>query len=425
MHDGRSGATCTDLGIAGGIIEEDVGLIAAFDRSHGKLASGLEFEGLAFEDLNLGDDHVYFKLCVLAGLDADILALADNLDLALVAVEELETNALVHEIWIVESDSFIRVVCILPHVTPLSLCWLCRLFSASGTLTSCRLNWSSYFLLLLRLSRCWSCATSDWCTTSSALRCIKGRSTCAILSALPVTDVFLSLANKGNMGSHPGVVGFKPGLLGLFTLLANSVAVEEHLRLNLSQVVAEEVVARGRVPEEELEAVGEDFHDVHGGLAVLLASLIDRLHHLGHFASRGDKRDICWLSKAGDRGEESTLMLDGLAVEIHSLCDSRVVEGCRFGFKFIDQWGCHLHPLASKGASWTRWFRGGRRSRGSCRRGRCSTALQAGKVIQLIIRGRTRKVGRSTASVLLTGPLADLLAVLLHESLYGRANSHD
>ena len=261
MNDSRASATGADFGVQGGMSQINVCLVATLDGSHRELILGTDVECLALEKLNLGDNLVSLDRGALARLDRDILALSDNLNGALVTVEELKADTLVDLIRVIETNSLVSEVLNDPLVaTELSYRLCRRLLSGSC------LGWGGFSrsgnLLLLNGGCCGS--SSRGSCRSGRLGSKEGSSTCTILSALPVTDRFTSVPDEGEVGGHELKVGFEPCLLTILSLFADSVSVEKNLRFDLGEVVVQEIVAWSGVPEEELEAIIANFHDVHG-----------------------------------------------------------------------------------------------------------------------------------------------------------------
>ena len=228
VQDGRPGATRAELRIKRRIGQINVYLVAALNRSHGQLRHGSKVERLALEELDLRDNHVSLKRGILARLHRDVLALANYFDIALGHVEKFEADSICDLFGIIDHERLIRVVLIDPFVH--TLLPLRRL--GSSLCTGSRLGWSSFcrgcdFLLFLW---CWSC---DWrrcgADTTLGLPCKESGGARTILCALPVTDIFLTLAHEGNECGYPGNVCLKPGLFSIFSLRADSVSVEKDL----------------------------------------------------------------------------------------------------------------------------------------------------------------------------------------------------
>ena len=115
-------------------------LVAALDRAHRQLCHGFKVEGLALEELDLRDDHVSLKRGILARLHGNVLALANNFDIALVHVEKFEADSICDLFWIIDHKCLVRVVLVNPLVH--ALLPLGRL--GRSLCTGSRLGWSSF-----------------------------------------------------------------------------------------------------------------------------------------------------------------------------------------------------------------------------------------------------------------------------------------
>ena len=308
VHNGRPGAARAHLCVKRRIGQIDVYLVAALDSAHRQLFHSFKVERLALEELDLRDDHVGLKRSVLARLHGNVLAFANNFDIALVHVEKLEADPICDLLWIVYHNYLVRVVLVDPFVHALLPLRRCSRSLCPG----CGLGWSSFcwscnFLLFL-----W-CRSGGWsgCTaaTTLGLRCMECCGASTILSALPVADIFPTLANECNECGHPGSVCLKPGLFGIVSLLADSISVEKDLRLSFCKIVTEQIVAWCRVPEEKLESISQDFHDIHWRFAVFLAGRFHCFHHLYNRRSSRNKSNVSWFTEACHSGEKSALEL--------------------------------------------------------------------------------------------------------------------
>ena len=148
VHDSRSRATCTNLAANSRVCQIDMRLVAAFDCSHRKLCFSVNIEGLALEELNLRYDLVSADGRLLTRLNRDVLALADQLNLALVAVEEFEADAFVDLIWVIEANCLIHIVLYNPLVSFKSAYRRCRWLLAAGCLSRGWLRWSGLLFFL-------------------------------------------------------------------------------------------------------------------------------------------------------------------------------------------------------------------------------------------------------------------------------------
>ena len=212
------------LGVLALIVEPDVRLVALLGRHSWQFActSAVELNGVAPASLDTQDNSIHMHLKFLAVHHADLLALANDFDRAVLHVEELEHRSgldlvslklqsfsleildgpLAHKVTLF--DGFFRGSC---------------LFRGCG-LGGCSLSRScGSFLLLL--------GSSSWSTSDLSLEGSLG--TCTVLLTSPAANVLFLGANKGLEGLNNGEVGFEPGLFGNFVTHANLVAVEKDL----------------------------------------------------------------------------------------------------------------------------------------------------------------------------------------------------
>lgn len=165
-------------------------------------------------------------------MDGDILAFANDFDLALVTVEELKADALI-DVLALEDDSLVGKVFNDPLVTTLLFHGLRRrLLAWCGSLSRCWFGGGSGNLLLLLGG-----GSSYWLALAGALGCKESCGAGRILSAGPVADGLLLGDKEGLESLHHTVVCLEPCLFLILALLADSVSVEENLGLNLSHIV--------------------------------------------------------------------------------------------------------------------------------------------------------------------------------------------
>jgi len=124
-----------------------VSLLRVFHLDHGELFDSTQFNCFTLEYLDLRDDHVSDNLSLLTRVKFDVLALAHDFNLAVVAVEESKADAETDRvfIWIFEVEGLVSPVLNYPHVAihlldGCSRSLLCR---------SCLFSWGS-------LRRSWS-----------------------------------------------------------------------------------------------------------------------------------------------------------------------------------------------------------------------------------------------------------------------------
>ena len=188
MDERRGRAARANLAVLRFMGHPDVSLHTALDVCHRETCLSADDQSVALEGLDLRDDADDFELSALAGLDLDVLGLANEIDHAFVAVEEAEAGSLVDVLIVVEANGLVCIVLDEPSVTAALLDRCCRRLLCGGCLgLGCR-----SFLLLLRClgrgclcrSRC-AASTSD-CSSEGGLSAISSL-------ACPATDNTLAL----------------------------------------------------------------------------------------------------------------------------------------------------------------------------------------------------------------------------------------
>lgn len=152
----------------------------------------------------------------------NVLALADDFDLDLAAVKDLEISRVI-DIILAEIDSFVGEVLDDPFISTFlfkSLLGSC-LLGCSGL---CRCNF-----LFLSSRRRSSSGISRRGSTTGALGVEESLSTSTILLSAPVADGLLALNEEVSVNSQKAVEGLKEFFLIVLALAADSVTIEQQL----------------------------------------------------------------------------------------------------------------------------------------------------------------------------------------------------